>query len=599
MLQQTAVYITWEELFKEIPTHEEIFAVIREFNRQSTVVLLARLAGHLFLDEFRRIPSETIDLQSFLVSNFLDDHILDQAKKVMPNERLDYRRPFHTQQILNFLKWAILYALAVGGSQPDSDADARFALGRALLKTNDLLLTQRMKDEIAHDRKSQSARRYLRIQLSVGAGNEVSNPPPVVNAVARSATIFEEIAKRIATPVDLSQQLEKQTGISLDTYVDLTLGALTNYLWRSPKELITDSAFGTINPRMYFGNAVPAETIQKFWEMESSTIEQLANSISVPSNLASHQDFTAFRIRPFLQLDTGAVVCVNPGFIQEKLEIGLFWTIVNNLHGEDRQNAFETWGKLFEAYVNQSFASAVDPTKERYISRPDFLGKKHQHEAFDGLLLAGRICAVFECKGGFLPSGAKYADDLDQFVKSLEQKFATEPGAGVEQLVRKIAQVFAANEKERRQVADVDLSAVEVVVPVLVVQDNFVSAFPTVPWLAKSFRDQMRKRMPLRKVVLTSLLVLHVEDVETICTYIKARKVLLGESLLYVGKMGDPGPGRLFAFADMLRQYLLEQKIGKVVSGELDTKFRGVINRLSIRLFNREFEPIDPAPPET
>src|ERR1700688_1339687 len=160
MLQQTAVYVTWEELFKETPKHEEIFAVIRELNRQSTVVLLARLAAHLFLDEFRGVPSETIDLQRFLVSNFLDDHILGQAKKVMATERLDYRRPFHTQQILTFLKWAVLYALAVGGSQPDSDADARFALGRALLKTNDLLLTQHMKDAIAHDRKSQSARRY-------------------------------------------------------------------------------------------------------------------------------------------------------------------------------------------------------------------------------------------------------------------------------------------------------------------------------------------------------------------------------------------------------------------------------------------------------
>jgi hypothetical protein len=593
MLQQTAVYITWEELFKDIPTYEEVVAVIREFNRQSSVVLLARLATHLFVDDFRGIPSETVDLQTFLISNFFDDHVLNRARQVMPTERLDFRRPFHSQQILTFLRWTVLHALPVGGTQPDSDANARFALGRALLKTNDLLLTQRMKDEIARDRILKSATRYLRIQLSVGAGNEVSNPPPVVNAVARGTTIFEDIMKRISTPIDLSKQLEKQTGISLDAYVDLTLGTLMNYLSRSPKELMTNSGFGTMNPETYFGKSIPNETTQRYWAMETNTIDQLSNALTSSNNLAAHQDFTAYRVKPFLRLDSEAVICVNPGFLQEKLEIGLFWTIVNSLHGEDRQNAFEAWGKLFEAYINQNFEHAVDSTKERYISSPDFSGKKHQHEAFDGLLLASRMCAVLECKGGFLPSSAKYADSLDQFVQSLEQKFATEPGAGIEQLVRKIAQVFAADEKERRQVADVDLSTVEIVVPVLVVQDNFVASFLTVPWLAKSFRDQMRKKTLSRKIVLTSLLVLHVEDVETLCTYATARKCLLSECLLYAGKMGDPGPGRLFAFADILRKFLLERKIEKVLSSELDTKFRDVINRLSLRLFNREFDPID------
>jgi hypothetical protein len=128
------------------------------------------------------------------------------------------------------------------------------------------------------------------------------------------------------------------------------------------------------------------------------------------------------------------------------------------LQGEDRKNAFDTWGKLFEAYVNQILGTAVNPAKEKYIPCPDFTKKKHHHEAFDGILLAGRVCAVFECKGGFLPNNAKYAESLDEFLKGLEKKFATDPGAGLEQLVRKISQVFAAHKNDQRELEGIDLS---------------------------------------------------------------------------------------------------------------------------------------------
>jgi len=124
----------------------------------------------------------------------------------------------------------------------------------------------------------------------------------------------------------------------------------------------------------------------KFWEMESCTISEFASILSEQSELVPHQDFTAFRMKPFLRLDTGTVICVNPGFVQEKLEIGLFWTIVNNLQGQDRKIAFDTWGKLFEAYVNQILETAVNPAKEKYIPCPDFTKRsiitRHSMEFF-------------------------------------------------------------------------------------------------------------------------------------------------------------------------------------------------------------------------
>ncbi len=253
------------------------------------------------------------------------------------------------------------------------------------------------------------------------------NPPPVPSGIVRSKIIFEEIIKRTPGPIDLNSQLEQQAGISLDSYVDLTMGALAAYMGRTPKQLSDDASLAVVNPRTFFGSSVPVETTERFWKMESRTIAELANTLAGPSELKPQKDFTALRMN--------------------------------------------------------------------------------------------------------------------------------------------------------------------IVVPVLVVQDNFVSSMFTVPWLAKSFRDLMRKESINRKVVWTSLLVLHAEDVESIQTYIKMGNFSVGECLLYAGKCGDPGSERLFEFSDLFRQFLTEKNVQPVKAGA-DRRFDEILNRVTLRLFNRKFEPL-------
>jgi hypothetical protein len=117
--------------------------------------------------------------------------------------------------------------------------------------------------------------------------------------------------KTTILPTDLSSQLKRQAGISLDSYVDLTFGALAIYLGRTPKDLIENAALAVLNPKTFFGNSVPPDVGETFWEMESCTISEFASMLSAHSELVPHQDFTAFRMKPFLRLDTGSVICVN------------------------------------------------------------------------------------------------------------------------------------------------------------------------------------------------------------------------------------------------------------------------------------------------
>jgi hypothetical protein len=124
--------------------------------------------------------------------------------------------------------------------------------------------------------------------------------------------------------------------------------------------------------------------------------------------------------------------------------------------------------------------------------------------------------------------------------------------AGVEQLARKIGQIFAAQPVDRRELEGIDLSQIEVIVPVMVAQDSAVSSFFTIPWLAKAFRDAMRKQGLTRQVVLTSLLVVHIEELEALCTFGRAGKLVLRECFLFGGKKGNPRQGRYFVFEDIL-----------------------------------------------
>jgi hypothetical protein len=450
MPYRPAVFITWKELFDELPVHEEIWSFLRTCNRQDTAVLLARMATHLYIDRFRRDSTQTIQTHKYLIANFLDKEVLRRAQERVEGSG-HFRIAFHLQQVLTLLKWTVIHAIPDGGIDPGAVQETRYSLGRCLLKTNDLFLSQKMQSEIDADRRSPSAKKFMRLQLFLGIGNEINNPPVVTNAVIGSTTIFEEIIKNISVPIDLNSKLGETTGITLDAYLDLTLGVLANYIGRNQEEFLKDPARAIIDPKKFLGNKLPAESAQKFWEMESTTIDDLTVVLAREGPIAARQDFTLFRMKPFLRLDNGNLICVNPGFLQEKLEIGLFWTIVNALQGNDRQSAFEAWGRLFEHYMSQIIGTSVAVGTEAYFPHRNFKQKKYHHESFDGLLMFGRICVVFECKGGFLPNAAKYGENLDSFVEAFDAKFAMGHGAGVEQLARKIGQVFAARPSARRE----------------------------------------------------------------------------------------------------------------------------------------------------
>jgi hypothetical protein len=369
--------------------------------------------------------------------------------------------------------------------------------------------------------------------------------------------------------------------------VDLIFGLLIFYITREQAQLIADPGIFLFNPDSFFRN-VEKEDVQKFLSMELSTLDEMVAELQKPSNLKPQHDFIAFRKKPLLRVSENAAVCINPGFLQEKLESGLFWSIFNSLETDkERGLLFQMWGMLFERYVSYLLTEPFQGKAEKYIGFPRFAD--NNEEAFDGVITAESKWFVLEYKGGFLKAEAKYAENEGEFIRDVRLKFGTAPGAGIEQLARKIGQAFCADDSKQRRLCAIDSSGVSIIVPVMVVQEPFVSSELTSRYLCDEFRFHLRKERLRKDVVCTGLQVLDVEDIENIRAYISSGQCSFSDCLMGHARLGD----RAGSFRDYFGQYFQEKSLKAVEDRNLETRVRKIFDRLSIRFFGHSFAELD------
>ncbi len=585
MSPQLVTYPTWEEMFGKHPTKAELIEEIRPLNRLHSIWLLARINILLALGRIHSTEKQTVQLQTYLVNLLIGEELFQDLKRRFGAERLEKRQPFHSLQILTLMKVFALEGTKNGGLRPDMDIDAAHRLGRCLIMANDFLFTPENLRHIRRERPS-IKRKRIALQLQVGSGLEVNNPPTINTSIVRSEMIFGEILKEVSCSLDIRSLFQQRSGMALEDYIDHVFGLLTYYITLDFEKLIEDPGPACVNPNTFFPET-STDLASKFWAMEQTSLDKLQTSLSEPSPLKPYHDFIVMRKMPLLEVEEKNVIPMHVGFVQEKLEAGLFWTIFNSLKTpEERLSLFTDWGHLFEEYVSRMLAQCCAASKENYVPFPKFLD--NGEEAFDGVISAGKYWVVMEYKGGFLNSNAKYAESEEEFIKDLEKKFGSEKGAGIEQLARKIGAVFAANPKQRRRLVGMDSSEVKIVVPVLIVQESFVSSEVTAPYLVDIFGTLKRKLHLNQSVVYTFPIILDMSELESLKPYVTGKKLLMVECLMERVRIGTSG---FLSFRDFFREYLQRRGIERVTDDETFARFRAVMNRISLRFFKRPFEP--------
>jgi hypothetical protein len=580
MPPKRATFPTWQELYGKRPSFEDIRQILQSLNRLKTTLLLSQISIHLSLDRFHDESKESQYLQGFLISNLISDDLLGRLKDRYGRERTDVRRCFHPWQVLTLLKWAIMECQPTAGADPGENQDARYSLGRALIMTNDLLATKGSQKAIGKHRESEK-RRMIALQLQVGSALEVSNPPSIRTSIVRTEIMFGEIARRVNPPLDVRAVFANRTGLALDAYVDMVFAILIYYLTQSQKELIADSQKLLLNPDTFF-RIVPKENVEKFLAMEMNSLDEAATHLGRPSPLKPQHDFIAFRKKPLLQLAEKSAICINPGFLQEKLESGLFWSIFNSLStDEERWSLFSTWGRLFEEYISYLLTDPFEGKQERYVASPKF--KDNDDEAFDGIVVADATWFVMEYKGGFLKAEAKYAENEDEFIDDIRLKFGTNRRAGIGQLARKIGQVFDSNDSRRRTLRGLDSSKAAIIVPVMVVQEPFVSSPITSMYLCGEFRHELRAQQLLRRVSCTGLQILDVGDIEMIRPYVRSGQCTFRDCLMERARMGDKAPD----FHHYFGEYFRARNLKPEADSDFAARSHAIFDRIAIRFFGR------------
>jgi hypothetical protein len=567
-------------MFGDRPSYDQLLKEIQQFDKTQTAWFISRMNMLLALGRFH--SEEIIPIQKLMLGLLIDEELLDRMKKTFGTERIDERQPFHSLQFLLLLKLVLLEAGKTGNRRPDSDREAGHALGRCLLMANDLLSSDKGLQAIKSDRASEKRRRVA-LLLQLGSGFEVNNPPDIVAGVARSELIFGEILGKTRCSLNIPAVFKAQTGIGLDEYVDFIFGTLAYYFGFKWEQVMENAALACVNTKTFFAQAQPAAT--KWWQIEQTTVGNLTHALQVPNNLKAQHDFIAFRRTPFLEVAPDNAIPVHIGFVQEKLEVGLFWAIFNSLNTpEERSNLFTDWGHLFENYLNEILGSSFVGQKELFIPFPRFSDKNE--ESFDGVVAAGNHLFVLEYKGGFLKAEAKYAEDEAVLIDDINRKFGKGDDGGLSQLARKIGQVFASDSAKRRTIVGVDTSKTTVVVPILIVQDTFVGSEIVHPFLYEVFGSLKRMQNLERRITVVGPLVLSVGDVETLRPYLKNSKISFRECMMERISIGFM---KHISFHDFFRDFLTSKAVGPMWDEDARKRFRQVMDRVSRRFFNKSF----------
>jgi hypothetical protein len=574
--------ISWRELSPEKARECDVVQLLAGLRRLSALITLARVNILLAVDRFRHDADFTAQVQSYLAGNFLAGDVLVLLKQRFGSERLDVRPIFHSQQVLFLARCVAIHCPEDAGALTEEDAEARKILGKCLLLISDLLIPPKIAADLRNKAMPRLKQSTL-LALSMASGLEVNNPPDLVSSLVRSDALFGDILNRTSSELNLTVTFKERMGLDIAEYLDFNIGVLVNYLTRHPRELMENADINFLNLRTFFAAATRG-SVESFWRMELGQVAEYREELIADTKLAPYHNFTPFRKRPLFQTSDNTCVVLHPCFVQEKLEAGLFWAIFHAMRDDVEKDAlFRLWGRLFETYVVDCLGIASAAAGAKFVAFPKY--SDNNQEAFDSIVLDGKFCLVFECKGGFLKAEAKYSDDSETLMPDLDSKFGSSKTGALRQLASNITQSFCSKPKLRRELKELSLTETRIIVPILIVQERFVSSPMMSFVLADSFRSELRKQRLTREIdsVCQGLIVLDVDDVEALRACNANSDFRLSDCLFSRSLLGDA----VLDFHDFLIGYAQRKGISLKQDTRMYKAFESIFNRVSQRFFGQ------------
>jgi hypothetical protein len=497
-----STYVSFAELNGGVRASLEQFRTELALFNRTQVIYLCGVMNSVITDWQGHYRAEA---HEELVRNSFAQPFAEKIVAACRNEK-NPRGVYHRQQLLFVCKQALLVCSDTGGKNP-MVAPYSGEMARVLLMANDLLpkgLTRERPGLMTPDA-------MVKVMSELIPVGEASGHFRAINKIVRSRLMLDRFLPGGSAAV--RETFEKKIGVSLREYFALSFATLGRYFDLDLTKYQADPARFVLSEGWFKTTAVSQNVVATFLAEVSAPIDDFAKDLHEQRQPTC--DFTCFRSKPILR-DGQNYLLIDPLFLAEKAESGVFWSINNALPNAKRPHWHEDWGAAFEAYVNWLIAESADGALNRIFPNPIF--SDNGGEVCDAFILCGDSLLFVESKGVTFTASAKYGIDPARIRTEIEEKLVQnkEGGRGIGQLAARITEVFNCNHP--RNVKDLDISKVKKVFPVLITRDDIGAALLVNAYLASRFRDLFNRGSV--SVTVTTPHCLSAQDLEMICGYL-------------------------------------------------------------------------------
>lgn len=485
-------------------SEEDLSQILRTFNYTDILVTLARI--NLLLQS----REDFFRSERCLQENFCSPILLNT---ISVSRELSRNIIFNRESTLRLFDKSVRISDPHSPRAPDATYDARHDLAKCYLIANGLLEGEHPNFGIDLTDEERNA---LLAALIPGFEYRIdSSPGPHIKySLVRSKKLLEGLEGTSST-FDVNATFCQATGLSLQDYQYLILSILSVSLSFSLADILEGSEiFVDVQPSPEL-----APLYDRLLQHTCIPIDELASEVEVTPSLSN--EFLLLRKYPLIKIDENRIMCIDIGFLLEKLETGIFWIIRAQLEAEGTgkgKEILDLRGQVFEDYAASIIKRALSDTEactERYIIRPMY-SQREQAECTDIAVCGDDTLILFECKAPLLSAKTKFSGDFCNLHDGIK------PNAikGVEQLWSAIQTLGHTDTTQRRQVQGIDISQVRKIYPVLVLSDRIFS-FPFMNrFLDSEFKRFVAYNNLEEHLEIMPLTVLTIEDLENLEPYL-------------------------------------------------------------------------------
>ena len=376
--------------------------ILSSFNFADLVITLARINLYLQRSE------DIFECNRLLKTKFCSPYLRRKIKQ----------RGFEEHNIFN--RWSTLRILSesVNVADPDktvgpsSVVDVGTDLGQCYLIANGLSEVETIDhgSEITDEQRGETL-----VGMMPAFEYAIYSSP--WNLVQKSLVRSEQFIARLQQPssnFDANDAFARATGLSFQDYQHLILGILlvpSNY---SPKE-ISEGTVGFIGTK-------PSPDLtplyDKLFQHICISIDELANKAKNTPSLPN--EFSLWRKYPLIKISEDKVICVDIGFLMDKLETGVFWIVQNQLKKDQigkEKNIFDLRGPVFEECAGSIIKRGIKlqplSRMETCIINPVYNEEK-DNQCTDIAVCSREVLILIECKAHMLSSKAKFSGEFSE-----------------------------------------------------------------------------------------------------------------------------------------------------------------------------------------